>query len=303
MELSGLQLLLQKEEDRLRFVQQRLSEEEEKCIRLEKELRKERKDYERLTHLSIQSLFYTLLQSAEKQKGKELQEYLAAELKWQQSRDAITRLQEDGQQLDHHIRQLQEDTADYPAIFKQKEQLLLEDKDGKALSLIRQSEQITSLKNQSREIQEALELGVLLEKKLNSVIDYLQSASGWGTWDMLGGGLISTAIKRGYMDDAREAASEAQHLLHSFNKELGDIKKSVDQQLNMNGFTGFADYFFDGLIVDWMVKKSINDSHETTLNLLKNVRSIIQELTLNASLKKEEVKNAEKVYVQIVETC
>lgn len=302
-ELSSLRHLLQKEKDRLAFVQEQLVAEEDKCISLEKQLRKERKEYERLTRLSIQSLFYTILQSAEKQKEKELQEYLAAELKWQQSRQESERLQEDAKYLAHHIATLEEDCAAYPGLYKQKEQLLLEGDPATTSLLLNKSDEISVLKNQIRELQEAAEMGHVLRKKLKEVTEHLNSASGWGTWDMLGGGLLTTAIKRGRMDDAREAASEAQHLLVAFNKELGDIGKSVDDRLNMGGFTGFADYFFDGLIADWMVQSSINDAYTTAQDFDIKIHLIITDLNNQLAKKKEELAKEEAAYTALVETA
>ena len=41
---------------------------------------------------------------------------------------------------------------------------------------------------------------------LDSVLSSLESAEGWGTWDLLGGGLISDLAKHSHIDDAKVEA-------------------------------------------------------------------------------------------------
>ena len=48
---------------------------------------------------------------------------------------------------------------------------------------------------------------------LEQALDELGSARGWGLWDILGGGLISTLVKHGHMDDAESHIREAKRLL------------------------------------------------------------------------------------------
>ena len=58
----------------------------------------------------------------------------------------------------------------------------------------------------------------------------LDSASSWGMFDILGGGLISTLIKHNDMDDAQAHMEEAKGALEKLSQEL----KDVDYQINLD---------------------------------------------------------------------
>ena len=78
---------------------------------------------------------------------------------------------------------------------------------------------------------------------------------------MLGGGLLATAAKHSHMDEARDAAYHIQNLLLRFRRELADVQGLSGTLVEEVGsFETFADYFFDGLIVDWVVQSKIDRS-------------------------------------------
>lgn len=58
----------------------------------------------------------------------------------------------------------------------------------------------------SKELQEAIAAGDAVLKELAQVIASLKSASNWGVWDLLGGGLLAGLVKHSRLDDARSAA-------------------------------------------------------------------------------------------------
>jgi prefoldin subunit 5 len=100
----------------------------------------------------------------------------------------------------------------------------------------------------------------------------LQSAHGWGVWDLLGGDLLATAIKHSRIDDARQAVYAVQAALQRFQRELADVEQSAQFIIeDISTFETFADYFFDGLIADWVVQARIDRS-------LENARAAAQRL-------------------------
>jgi len=112
---------------------------------------------------------------------------------------------------------------------------------------------------------------------------HLKKAKDWGTWDMLGGGLISNMAKHSAIDDANNIAQRSQHLLKSFQKELSDINQFTEIQVNLSAFSTFADFFFDGFFVDWFVQSKINDSLNSVENTYSNIENIISSLRTNLS--------------------
>jgi len=93
-----------------------------------------------------------------------------------------------------------------------------------------------------------------------AVIDTLQSAESWGVWDLLGGGILSSAIKHSRVDDARGQIAEVQAQMSRFQRELADVQRSADLSVTISEFERFADFILDGLIFDWVVQAKIVDS-------------------------------------------
>lgn len=113
---------------------------------------------------------------------------------------------------------------------------------------------ISLYKSNIKETVEAIAAGNRVVDKLIETENSLNSAEGWGMWDMWGGGgLITDMIKHSHIDDARNTASRVKSLLNHFNTELADIKIASQITIEIEGFTKFADFFFDGLIADWVV--------------------------------------------------
>jgi hypothetical protein len=111
--------------------------------------------------------------------------------------------------------------------------------------------------------------------RLIDVESSLNSAKGWGTWDMLGGGLISDLAKHSHIDDAKNTVEDVKMLLNNFHSELADINISSSIIIDIDGFTKFADFFFDGIFADWVVQSRINDSIDSVLKVKSNVDEIL----------------------------
>jgi hypothetical protein len=130
------------------------------------------------------------------------------------------------------------------------------------------------------EVDEAIEAGKKAADALKVAIESLSKAQGWGTFDMIGGGLIATAVKHSHMDDANRQIREVQFQLRRFKKELDDVGHLGSGQLetDLNGFDRFMDYFFDNLITDWIVQSRINASHDRCVQTRTDVVKIVNHL-------------------------
>ena len=111
-----------------------------------------------------------------------------------------------------------------------------------------------------REINEAQRAGREALLSLQRAEKKLQSARNWGVWDMLGGGMISTLVKHSKMGDASNLMEDARAKLQIFQRELRDVEVPMEFRLEMGDFLTFADFFFDGLVADWMVQSRIADA-------------------------------------------
>ncbi len=245
---------------------------------LKKQLEKEQVDVERLEKLSLTGLFYTVLGSREQQADKERQELLAAQLKFQQARQSINALRADQESLKSQLNDLQGVEGEYAWLVERKKTILSQANPQVATELTRLAEQIANRNAEIREIDEALAAAKGALASLDQVVGSLESAEEWGYWDILGGDFLSTAIKHSHVDDARDAMQDAQARISRFNRELADVKRSMNASIEIGNLETFADYFLDGLIVDWVVQSKIQDSLEQSRQARKSIAGAVENL-------------------------
>jgi hypothetical protein len=274
--------------DDLDRTQNMLSEQNSRLTELEITVKKEGSDVERLEGLSLTGLFHAVLGDKQTQLEKERQEYLAAKLKYDECKYSVSALERDINDLKARIAGLGDIDSQHKAIVKRKEQLISQGNDRNAAKLIEFSEALADAQSDSRELKEAIEAGKAVLAGLDDVVGFLKSARNWGTFDMLGGGLIATAVKHSRIDRARESVHHVQQLLRVFQRELADVDSRTDIDIDIGSFLTFADYFFDGLIVDWVVQSRIGRSLDSAVQAAERVHVIVQQLQIN--LKKTQTK-------------
>ena len=129
-----------------------------------------------------------------------------------------------------------------------------------------------------REMKEAILAGERALSNLRSAQEKLNSAGNWGLFDMFGGGLFSTMIKRSKMDDAQNLMEAAKTDLKRFQKELKDVNIPLDLRMEVGSFLSFADFFFDGFVADYLVQSKISDAKEQVSDAIIRVEQILSEL-------------------------
>lgn len=129
-----------------------------------------------------------------------------------------------------------------------------------------------------KEVREAIQAGQEALKFLNDARECLDSAGNWGLLDMFGGGFISTLVKHSKMKDAEELVQQAREALKRFQRELMDVDNVAEFHIEMGDFLSFADYFFDGIIADWLVQSRISDAKKQVDNAIRKVNYILGQL-------------------------
>lgn len=132
--------------------------------------------------------------------------------------------------------------------------------------------------NDKKEIREAIVAG---EKALNSLYaaqDKLKSARGWGMIDLFGGGLFTDMVKHSKMEDASRCMEDAKRHLKVFQRELKDVNLSLDLRMEVGGFLSFADFFFDGLVADYLVQSKIESAREQVEDAIMMVKNALTSL-------------------------
>lgn len=135
-----------------------------------------------------------------------------------------------------------------------------------------------TVERRRQEINEAKTAGREALSCLRKAQEKLSSARNWGIWDMLGGGFISTLVKHSKIDDASALMEEARRKLQVFQRELRDVEVPARFRVDIGSFLTFADFFFDGLIADWMVQSRIGETREQVEEAICKVERILRDL-------------------------
>jgi hypothetical protein len=129
-----------------------------------------------------------------------------------------------------------------------------------------------------KEKREAVDAGNRALQSLHEAQRNLESAKNWGLWDMIGGGFISTMAKQSKMNRARENMEQAKFDLRNFSRELNDVSMACNLDLESDDFLSFADWFFDGFVVDWMIQDRINNARSQVEEAIRRVEQVLRQL-------------------------
>lgn len=260
-------------------------------------LAKEEGDVKRLEKTSLTSILYSIIGKKEGQLDKEQREAYAARLKYSAAVRQLEDLRSRLESLSREEKSLSGCEARYEQALEELENLMREDPamGGRICDLERQREDTM---NQLREIDEAMGAGRAALDQVGVIMGSLESAEGWGTWDLLGGGLLSDMAKYSHLDDAQAAAEQLQVLLSRFHTELADVQMvGVDTTVAVDGFLRFADYFFDGVFTDWAVLSRIENSMESIKETGRQVEQVLFNLE---TMRRAQVSRRDKLDEEIV---
>jgi hypothetical protein len=252
-------------EKRLKIAEQLLEEKQSQLTVLLHEMKMEEIDVKRLQAFSFTSIYYQLFGDKDVQLSKENEEYLSAKLKYDNCMKAIDRLNDE---ISHYHSEISR---------RENNEVLLDDLQNQLVNILRANDnneakdlisKISQLELNHHELMEAKEAGETVLGILSLSIDSIESAKSWGMFDMIAGGMISTAIKHIKIDDAESYYAELQLALQKYKKELGDIDfNHKDVSIQIDTIFTVADYIFDGIIIDAIVQSKINKTREKLYQL------------------------------------
>ena len=82
--------------------------------------------------------------------------------------------------------------------------------------------------------------------------------------------------------------------VQKFRTELSDVRISVQVNVKLDQFTSFADYFFDGLLMDGYVQSGITRSQNQVSSLQSQLSSEVRRLERMEADAERELNNLKK---------
>jgi len=259
---------------------------------------KEQADVNRLEKISLTSLLYSAVNKKAEKLDKEKAEAYAAAVKLETKVRQIEDAERQISALDAELQSLADIESEYDQVFENKTAAIKHSSPEFAEKIIRIEERRDFIAAQERELGEAVSAGNAALSLISDIEAELDDAHGWGTFDLLGGGLISDLAKHSHLDKAQDLIYDLQISLNRYRTELADVQIQTDVQVQIDGFMRFADFFFDGIFADYAVLDKIKGSQEqvscvrsqieNTQKSLENIKAGLntESKSLNAELEK-----------------
>ncbi len=108
--------------------------------------------------------------------------------------------------------------------------------------------------------------------------EILNKARNWGLADIMGGGMLITAVKRQRMREASEEINRARSALSQLNDELLDLNQYFTLDVGLDDFLSAADYIFDNFFTDMMSQSRINNARRQVQDAIAQVEGILDAL-------------------------
>lgn len=248
----------------------------------------EQEDVDRLTG-GFWSIYYAIIGKREEMLEKERAEALAASMKYETAKKELEAVQQEIFSIQLKSASVKQLEREYRAALMEKVEVM-KTMSAYAEKIAELEEKKGYLEIQIREVGEAREAGRRVLGQIDRIESSLDSAEGWGTWDLFGGGVISDIAKYSHLDEAQAGAQNLEALLRRFKTELADITVQADLAVPTDGFLRFADWFFDGFFVDWTVLSRIRESKESLKSAQRQVQKVMDQLHRmeNAMKRKQE---------------
>ncbi|MGM0885167.1 MAG: hypothetical protein ACQEXQ_29505 [Bacillota bacterium] len=301
IEVKEQKFRLEKSERKREDLQRRLREQERIIVQLEVQVELEQADVDELTRMSLSNLFHTILRSKEEQLELERQQALAAALKLQEAKQTQENIKNELVQVGEELFNLQSAERDYQRLMADRESALRNSPIASA-ELAEIESQIADQTIQVKEIYEAWTAGKRVIASLENASSSLEKAENWGKWDLWGGGgMISTHMKHNHVDDAKNFIHNANYLMQNFRSELDDLKRNVDIEIDISDMLKVADYWFDGLITDWVVQGRIKNAQDQTQKAIQQVRAVTNQLQSEHSTAESSLRGLKTKHVAWIE--
>ena len=229
-------------------------------IRFQSQSNKETHDYRLIEKLSIKKLLKMYSENYEEMMDQEYREMKIAQYKYDALIERINASQEE-------IKGITELLTHYENVEREYETLLNAKRlwaNANGYSIIENFEsQIRNMESRKKEIDEAILASKDLILSLMSAKEDLSSAKNWGMFDILGGGLIPSAVKHDHIKRASQYIKDASEKARRLMRELEDLKPYFNIEfIEINALARTFDTFFDNVFSDFSIQHEIDTAYE-----------------------------------------
>jgi hypothetical protein len=237
----------------------------------------EEKDVGKLEHLSLTRVLTTLHGSREDTLAREKANVEAARYRVAQAQQRLDATRAELDSLQYRQAQLAGAPQAYADALAAKEQYLTQSADPRGARLLALAEQRGRLTAELTELHRASSDAGAAVQALTDVQDRLGTAASWSAFDTyLDHGMIANAVKHDRIDQAAQAAREADQRLARLRSDLADLGASepTAPKLEISAGFRFADIFFNNIFTDLAVSQQIRNAQDNVDQSLRQVSAL-----------------------------
>ena len=241
-------------------------------------LEQEQSEADRLENAGLTVFFLRLSGKLEEKRSVAQAEVQAARVKYEAASRELEAVKAELTQTQQEHATLRGCEERYEAGFKEKQARVRTAGGEAAEKLLAMEEALSALKVREKELSEALQAGESALQTTRQILDRLDSAKNWGTWDLVGGGLISDLAKHSQLDDAQALVERLQGQQRRIQAELPDVQVKCSLQIQVDGFLRYADYFFAGILSSWAVLDRIGSAQDQVIRVQSQIENLLSTL-------------------------
>lgn len=252
----------------------------------------EQNDVDRLEQGGISSFLYELMGRKEEKLEQERQEAYEAKSKYNTVVFQLMSIEKEISRYEAQLRELAGCEEEYQRLME----IRLEQMKQTNPEIIVLEQRIIESQSDQKEILEAKIAAKAALDKANEAKSSIDSAGGWSTFDLLGGGAMADMMKYAKLNEAERRIQELQVLLGRLKTELADVQVDVDVQVKVGDFLMMADFFFDNLFTDYAVRSKISNAKAQLEQVMDQIRDVICQMD---DLMTREQKNEKELKIRM----
>ncbi|GHJ53789.1 hypothetical protein Nm8I071_30960 [Nonomuraea sp. TT08I-71] len=270
---------------RLRELSVRIATARAAVAALRERLDAEQADVERLEGLTLSRVLAAVRGDRDDALARERAEADAARLRLAEAERLLAALRDESARIQARRRRLATAPGEYAAVLDERERLLTASDDPRRPRLLDLAEQRGRLTAEHREVTEAVRAARNAEGALHHLRELLCRAEDWSTYDVMGGGLVTSMVKHEILDEAAQTAARADRTLAALRTELADLPgPALDPTMRGSGeLTRFTDIWLDNVLTDVVVLRRVERSLDETTRSQGEVAALRRVLELRAA--------------------
>lgn len=297
-ELHEKKVLKEKLEIHKTGLSEKLKERKKEQANLQLQLHKSERKIEDLENLSIRNIFLKVLGNKEEQLERARQNYLMCYLKYNNCKERITAKEYELQLIRKKLIPLSGIDKEFEGLLKRKAQYLKVKNRDLAKEIVRIENSARTCRYKRKEIAEAVESAEKAVEQLGKLMKALKHIKSW-----------ELAERTHYMHEdkiyVKSLLSEVQQAdmaLDDLMDELHDVSEhyAMDYKPFVKRMADFLEYFYDGLISDWILHKKLTVSINLVVETIDKIKRIMAMLLNDNEDANEEEQLAEKLLEELL---